>query len=155
MKYLKIKNSELKTMVDNEDYEKQKIWNWKIHHGYVFRHNPRNPVDRTLYLHREIMGTPKGMCTDHKNGNRLDNRRKNLRICNYSQNNSNRGVNKNVNTSGYKGVSWHIRYKKWKANIRVNGRMIFIGSFDNPKEAYKAYCSASVKYHGEFSRFNK
>lgn len=152
MKYIKLKNSKLKTMVDNDDYMKLSIWDWKIHNGYIYRHNPKNQKQRTIYLHREIMGTPKGLCTDHKNGNKLDNRKKNLRICTYSQNNSNRGINKKLNKSGYKGVSWHIRYKKWKANIRVNNKMVFLGSFDDVKEAYKAYCKASVKYQGEFSK---
>jgi hypothetical protein len=154
MKYIKIRGKLgiTKTKVDDDDYEKLKNYNWKLHHGYVFRHNPRNHKQRSIYLHREIMNTPKGMCTDHKDGDKLNNQKSNLRICNYSQNNANQKLRKQ-NTSGYKGVSWHIRYKTWKANIRVNNKMIFLGSFKTPEEAYKKYCEASVLYRGEFANF--
>jgi hypothetical protein len=55
------------------------------------------------------------------------------------------------NTSGYKGVSWSSRNKNWVATITKNGKMMFLGGFDNIETANKAYCEAANKYHGEFA----
>jgi len=55
------------------------------------------------------------------------------------------------NTSGYKGVSWSSRNKNWVATITKNGKMMFLGGFDNIETAHKAYCEAANKYHGEFA----
>lgn len=53
------------------------------------------------------------------------------------------------NTSGYKGVSWSSRNKNWVATITKNGKMMFLGGFDNIETAHKAYCQAANRYHGE------
>ena len=55
------------------------------------------------------------------------------------------------NTSGYKGVSWSSRNKNWVATITKNGKMMFLGGFDNIETAHKAYCQAANRYHGEFA----
>lgn len=55
------------------------------------------------------------------------------------------------NTSGYKGVSWGQRNKKWVAIITKNGKTMFLGGFDNIETAHKAYCQAAKKYYGEFA----
>jgi hypothetical protein len=59
------------------------------------------------------------------------------------------------NTSGYKGVSWNSHAKAWAARITVRGRRVFLGSFDDPVEAAKAYNEAALEYHGEFAVLNK
>lgn len=112
-----------------------------------------NKIYRSLWLHRVILDLPSwnGLVVDHINGNTLDNRKENLRICKQNGNSKNRAINKN-NSSGYKGVSWYPLTKKWKARIGVNYKRIALGYFDTPEEAYKAYCEASKKYHGEFGR---
>ena len=69
----------------------------------------------------------------------------------HSQNMKNRKINKN-NTSGYKGVQWHKRDKKWRASIVVNKNKIHLGCFNCPKEAHDAYCRAAKELHGEFAR---
>jgi len=89
-------------------------------------------------------------CIDHINGINTDNRIENLREATISQNLHNRGPNKS-NTTGYKGVTFNKREKKYKAAIGVNGRRICLGSFDCPKEAHKAYCKAANNLHGEFA----
>ena len=88
---------------------------------------------------------------DHINGDRLDNRFVNLRKATRWQNAVNQGQRKN-NTSGYKGVTWHSQAKKWAARIMVNRKSIRLGLFDDPKEAYAAYCTAAIFYFGEFAR---
>jgi hypothetical protein len=88
---------------------------------------------------------------DHINEIKDDNRWCNLREANQPQNSANRGKNKN-NTSGYKGVIWHKRDQTWQAQIRVNGKTVFLGSFFSKQEAHAAYCAAAEKYFGEFSQ---
>lgn len=83
-----------------------------------------------------------------------DNRWLNLRSCTHQQNIRNRGTPKN-NTSGFKGVSWHVRVKKWTAQIWCDGKNKSLGYFDNPELAHAAYCKAADKYHGEFANYGQ
>ena len=110
-----------------------------------------NGKKRGLRLHRVIMRAPDDMFVDHINGDGLDNRRANLRIATASQNQHNKRKYNN-NKSGFKGVSWHNSGKKWCAQIRLNGKSIYLGLFDNPEDAHAAYCEASSKIHGEYGR---
>lgn len=56
--------------------------------------------------------------------------------------------------SVYKGVFWKTQQKRWRAQIQVNGKKIYLGNFVNKEEAAKAYDEASIKYFGEFARTN-
>ena len=104
-----------------------------------------------LLLHRVIAGTPKGMDTDHKNGDGLDNRRSNLRNATTSQNMCNQRKKAN-SASGLKGASWAGHLGKWRATIRLNGKRKSLGVFDTPEQAHAAYCKAAPDFHGEFAR---
>lgn len=106
--------------------------------GYVGRWD--GEAKKHIYLHRMINNTPKGMDTDHKNRNRLDNRRSNLRTFSRSQNMSNT-MQKN-NTSGYRGVSWHKQRNKWTSRAKINGEYKSLGLFNSKEEAYKVYLEA-------------
>jgi hypothetical protein len=119
--------------------------------GYVKFSGTKDGLKNKL-LHRIIMGEPVGKEVDHINGNKRDNRRENLRICNRSENNRNTGKKSN-NTSGFKGVSWKKQRGKWRASIRVDGKCKHLGYFDDPQTAYRSYCRAATKYHGEFKHF--
>lgn len=142
-------------LVDDKDYEWLSRWKWiasrENGHLYAFRtglsqNKKRGPQ---LRMHRAILNAPKDKFVDHKNGNGLDNRRKNLRLCTQSQNQMNRG--KTVkNTSGYKGVSWVKKDRRWKAQIKVHGKKLYLGQFKTKEEAAEAYKQAAKKYHGEF-----
>jgi hypothetical protein len=88
---------------------------------------------------------------DHINGNRDDNRITNLREAIPSQNSHNSKLPV-TNTSGFKGVSWHVRHRKWIASIRLESKLRYLGSFDNVEDAARAYAEASKKLHGEFAR---
>jgi len=87
---------------------------------------------------------------DHINGDKSDNRISNLRDSTNSENQMNT-VRRSNNKSGYKGVSWHKCTGKWAAQIGINGKINHLGLFTDKEEAYKAYCGASKKVHGEFS----
>lgn len=103
---------------------------------------------RRILMHRLIMNAPETMEVDHVNGNRLDNRRENLRLCTSAENKRNRGPRKD-NKSGYKGVSWHKQNKKWTVRIKTPyGKYLSLGLYDDKKEAALAYNKAAVEHHG-------
>jgi hypothetical protein len=88
---------------------------------------------------------------DHIDGDPSNNRFSNLREATRSENNCNTGARKN-NSSGFKGVSFCNRSKKWRANISLNGKNISLGYHQNLDAARAAYEKASNKLHGKFSR---
>jgi len=107
----------------------------------------------TLKMHRLVVDTPKGMSTDHINGDGLDNRKQNLRICTHAENQRNRGPQKN-NKSGFKGVYWQKNRKTWYARIQHNKKLLYLGCFKDKKEAAKAYDRKAIELHGEFAWLN-
>jgi len=134
-------------IVDDDDFEYLSKFRWYVDaRGYAV--HKRKEI---VYMHRLISKTPKGLETDHINGNKLDNRKENLRHCTKSENMRNRGKQTN-NKSGYKGVSWHLRAKKWLAHIVINRKSIHLGLFDDPEEASKTYRKAEKEMFGEFAR---
>lgn len=113
-------------------------------------------VDGKLYYsHRLAWLYVKGVFTggeiDHRFRVRTDNRIENLRECSSSQNKYNSGIMK-TNKSGFKGVCWDKRDKKWRANIKVNGKFKSLGYFNCPIEASKRYIAKARELHGEFYR---
>ena len=136
----------LKFIIDEEDYDKfVKGESFYSNKGYA-----RSGKDK--FLHRLIMNAPDGMDVDHINGNPLDNRKSNLRICSRSQNQMNKGKYKN-NTTGFKGVHFYKPTGKFVSRIKVDGKNLYLGCFEKAEDAYKAYCDACVKYHQEFHHF--
>lgn len=106
-------------------------------------------------LHRLITNANVMEYVDHINGNTLDNRRSNLRICTKAQNCKNRGLSKNKTSKvNFKGVTYYKSNKKYIARITNNENKIYLGSFNTAEEAAKAYNEAAIKYHGEFARLN-
>ena len=89
---------------------------------------------------------------DHINEDPSDNRWANLRSATKSQNMRNITKIKS-NTSGFKGVGWHKQMKKWRAYIKVDGRMYHLGLFDTKEDAAVAYADAAAKLHGTFAKF--
>ena len=92
---------------------------------------------------------PKGHL-DHINRQRTDNRIVNLREATNTENCRNSRMKAN-NTSGFKGVDWLKKHKKWRATIRVDRKQYHLGLFDTPEEAHAAYCTAADAWHGEFA----
>jgi hypothetical protein len=99
------------------------------------------------------MNAGPGQQVDHINGNRLDNRRENLRLCNSNGNNQNARLASH-NTSGYKGVSWCKKWKKFQVRIWLNNRQRYLGSFTSALEAAQAYDTAARSMYGTFARLN-
>lgn len=136
-------------LVDDADYEWLSQYKWHIDRGYAAM-TIKEPTKGIMYMHRLINKTPKGMLTDHRNGNKLDNRRENLRTCTFAQNNAN-SKKRPDNTSGVKGVVWHKRMQKWQAQISVGGKCVYLGMYDDKDEACNARRLGAIKYHGEFA----
>lgn len=138
-------------LIDEQDYERLQSYRWTVsEQGYAIRWVRNHKIK----MHRDVMNPPEGMEIDHINGNKLDNRRANLRICTHADNVRNVGKRKD-NSSGFKGVYWRSDVKKWRALIQVEGRRIDLGFFTEPQDAALAYDKAARKYHGEFARTNK
>ena len=141
--------------IDRKNINKVIDYRWYMDsNGYIATNLPNiGNKHRILLLHRLIMNTPEGMDTDHKNDKRNFNIEENLRICTRSQNEGNTCKRKN-NSSGYKGVTWFKRDKKWKAQIVMNYKNTHLGYFDSKEIAAKAYDKAAIKYHGKFAQIN-
>ena len=148
-----LRGSGVYTLVDAEDYEYLNQWSWYLtKKGYVSRTDYSNGrPGKTIRMHRFIMNTPRGMETDHKNRDKLDNRKENLRICTTTQNQANIPVRRR-NILGVKGVC--RQQGKYRASISVSGKPIHLGHFDTLLEASNAYDDAANIYFGEFASLN-
>jgi hypothetical protein len=152
-------------IVDSEDFECLNQWKWSCDdNNYAVRHEQKseygNNPRRMIKMHSLINKTPKGSQTDHINRNTLDNRKLNLRISTFSQNQANTSIRKE-NTSGYKGVARYNDNKKytnnkpWGARLIVKGKSFFRGMFQTKEEAAEAYNELAKKYFGEYANLNQ
>ncbi|PAD91652.1 HNH endonuclease [Shouchella clausii] len=142
-------------MVDEEDYKYLSQFNWKLsNRGYAARNINRKGEQSTILMHRLIMDNPKGMVVEHKDRNPLNNQKSNLRICTQADNTRNVALSK-TNTSGYKGVTWHKRRNKWQVNIRYDGKMRYLGLYDNKHIAARVYNLWAKDIFGDFAWLNK
>lgn len=142
------------SLVDDDDYERLSRHRWQAHKsGNSYYARRAEYVDgrcTSVYMHRVILNAPGDVPVDHGNGNSLDNRKSNLRACSYSQNQANRGRQKN-NRSGYKGVVFIEGLKRpWMARINWNKERIAIGYFTSAQEAADAYAKKAQELFGEY-----
>lgn len=141
------------------DFEWLNQWKWQAGRTtngkcYVVRRATiTTGVRRNLSMHRLITHAPRGTEVDHRNGDSLDNRRCNLRICTGTQNKCNRPKGTGA-SSQFKGVCLDKERSKWKAQIEIDYKSIALGRFDNEIEAAQAYDRAARELHGEFARLN-
>jgi hypothetical protein len=135
------------TIVDASLYDELKGYGWFVtSQGYV----ARTLKQKLQYMHRVLINPPQGMQVDHINGDKLDNRLSNLRICTRSENTRNAGSH--TGSSRYKGV---LKIgNRWRAAIRVNRQPIYLGHHSSEEDAAKAYDAAARKYFGKFARLN-
>lgn len=149
------------------DYESIKLYQsiyWQVQWGRGFFYLRRavhtgNGKQKRIHFHRELMNLADydgKTVVDHINGDSLDNRVENLRICTQKDNIKNFRIrDKSKTSSKYQGVYYNKKNKNWRSIIRADNKQIEVGSFKSEIEAAEAYNEAIVKYKGEFSVLNE
>jgi hypothetical protein len=144
----------LHAIVDAEDYGWLSRYKWHAQSAgrsgtfYAARNRPGGGL---ALMHRMIMRPPRGMVVDHINGNGLDNRRCNLRICTRAQNARN-GPKRAGSKFRFVGV--YPRGDKWQACVTCNGKDHYLGPFDDEVAAAKARDRLASKLFGEYAWLN-
>ena len=142
--------------IDPEDYECVNQFKWFADwsqgmHSFYAKGRIGDATTNPIRMHRFIMNAPEDKEVDHINGDTLDNRKANLRLCTQAENNRNRKKS-SLNTSGYTGVN--KKKNRWCARTSFDGKRIHIGYFSDAEEAAHAYDEAVKKHHGEFAKTN-
>lgn len=140
-------------LVDDEDVERLRTRHWFASRRMksYFYASSRVSGHRVLDMHRFIMDAQPGQIVDHINGDGLDNRRANLRICTHRQNMANRKRSKHASTP-YKGVQRNG--KRWVAVLVDGGKRYRLYGFKTPEAAAAAYDIIAVLRFGVFARLN-
>lgn len=139
-------------IVDDDDYPMLVKHNWhalKSRGTYYARR--KIGTNKLIQMHRLILNADITQQIDHINGNGLDNRKNNMRLCTHAQNNMNK--NKIWSKSGFKGVT--LNHHKWSARITVNNKIKYLGRYKNIKDAARAYDLAAIKFFGNFAKTNE
>ena len=143
-------------IVDEQDYESLSQFKWTVKINPTNTYAYRKDGGKTIHMHRVVLEAKHEEICDHINGNGIDNRRKNLRLCTMSQNMANSKLGAQ-NTSGYKGLL--RRNGRWVARIcfKTNGKKNskWLGTFNTKRDAAIAYNTALRKIHGSYARLNK
>lgn len=144
--YVKLKSSNKEMICDIESWEILKYMCWRISEkGYAKSIKVENGINKVFMAHRIIVGAKEGDIVDHINRDRLDNRRKNLRIVNAYANAINRKLKKE-NKTGYAGV--RRQKKSWIASITIDGKWTTLGHYNTFEEAVEARRNAEIKIYG-------
>jgi hypothetical protein len=136
-------------IVDDELFEWLNRFNW--HYANV-EYASGNIDGERIFMHRLIMDAPKGIEVDHKNRNKLDNRKENLRLCNSKENK--RNIKKKNKDSEYHGIRRDKTGEKWSVSIRTDEGIMRVGTFTDKVAAANARNYYAKIYHGEFAFLN-
>lgn len=150
--YVKLSNTDREMIVDED------VWNagaknfcWYLTRaGYAATQIPGQEHNILFHVYA-FPDCPDGLVRDHIDGNTLNNVRRNIRFITQQNNTRNRTL-KSKNRSGRVGVVWSKRDNRWRAKIKVDGKEMYLGSFDKLKDAIKAREDAEEKYFGEYRR---
>jgi hypothetical protein len=135
MAEIKLTNSDKVCLVDDEDFERVSVFKWRVSIGYARTvevgktHKTRKHFD----MHRLVLNFPPEF-VDHVNQNRLDNRKSNLRLSNNKFNRHNSKMNRN-NSTGFRGVSFHKKTRKFISHIGIDGKLKHFGYFHSKELA--------------------
>ncbi len=151
------------SVIDAIDADKVAGYKWhcvrsgtKVNHRWYARRRIEKGHGQTIVLSRLLLNAAQGEQVDHINGNTLDNRRENLRICTSQQNSQNQKKTPKACTSKYKGVCWNKSSSKWMVYIRPpNEKLRHLGYFDFEVDAAKVYNEEALKLFGEYASLNK
>jgi len=160
MAVINLSSNKGQVIVDDDDLEFLSQKKWRLSSGgYAITGKSVLLPDgtrkkTTIYMHIIVNKTPDGYQTDHINGNRLDNRKSNLRTVTRQQNMFNKKTSPR-SISGLKGVGWCKQTQKWKVSIFADGKRRTIGRYPCIEIATKVYNEHAKKYHGEYARLNE
>lgn len=145
-------------LVDDADFYALSEFKWravpcgtKKDHSRPARTERVDGKVRTIFLYRQLLDAPAGLCVDHINGDVWDNRRCNLRLCTRGENVRNQAGHRD-RKSPYKGIT--KKRQRWFAHVAVNGRSYWTSGYATPEEAARAYDKIALEHHGEFARLN-
>ncbi len=158
----------LEVLVDEEDYERVAGYDWFLKHNggkrwYAFRWVTRHYGAFRYCLHEEVMRvkSSRERVVDHINGNTLDNRKGNLRICSWKENSWNSGPNSGKVSSKYKGITYRGKYasrgrryeshRPWRVRVVCDKKAVFEENFSDEFEAYVKSQEVLKEVHGEFA----
>jgi hypothetical protein len=135
--------------VDLADAAMAASFNWRLTNGGYATRTLKN-----LSLHREIMQSADDCDVDHINGNKLDNRRANLRLCSRSANMQNqpKRTYRHACTSRFKGVT--RKHNLWYVQLGIDGRRVSGGYFKDEVAAALAYDRLAREHHGPLAHVN-
>lgn len=159
MNYIPLQGSVMHALIDESDYEELSQYTWYVQkHGRTYRafrteyerKDGKKINQKTIYLSRSILKPKKGMI-DHIDGNGLNNRRSNLRLCTHQQNCCNRPL-RTGSFSGAQGIKWDRTNKRWKAYVSIKKKRLLVGNYIDKREAIVARNVAASFAYGEFAR---
>lgn len=161
MKEIKLTQGKV-ALVDDEDFESLDQWKWYVSAGgYAVRNSCIKNRRTTIFMHRLIMSTPEGMDTDHRDHNKLNNQKGNLRICTHSQNLMNinkKTVNKYSKFKGICAQTDRNNYRSYRATVSVKGKQLvktFPFTEQGEKDAAAWYNDTAKNHFGDFANVNK
>lgn len=144
-------------LVDDDDYDRVAAFRWNFDGTYARRLDWNGPGKKrnAVLMHRFILNAPVGAEVDHVSRDGLDNRKENLRLCSHAENM--RNVEKVSHWRGrkpssrFKGV-YQRKSGKWAAQVRVNKKQVYLGTFDTEAQAAEVYRKAATESYGDFAR---
>jgi hypothetical protein len=156
MKYIELTQGK-NAIVDDEDLEIVAKYKWHYNNGYACRRihkriSFKKYKGEYVYMHRLLAKAKTGV-VDHINGNRLDNRKSNLRVCTQSDNMCNQ-INRRTNKWGYVGVYYAKDRNKFAARLRYKNKTYGLGYFETVELAARARDKGAIKIHKEYARLN-
>lgn len=138
-------------IVDDDDFARVSAYRWRAQKG---KRGCLYAVSaRAKLMHRLIMDPKVGSFVDHINGDGLDNRRANLRVCTHAQNMANQRKREGT-MSRFKGV-YITGSGKYGASIESAGKTVHLGTFAEEERAARQYDRAARVFFGNFARTNE
>lgn len=133
---MEIVNNNYTILLDDEDIELYNQFSWSVGNFNGKKYLCRSSKGNKVLFHRSVLKLIKGdgKIVDHIDGNSLNNCKTNLRICTQSENNRNR-----INKSVTKGYYFNTEKGKWQSQIKIEGKQVFLGRFDNENDAAQIY----------------
>lgn len=137
MKKIHLRNKDVYTMVDDEDFDSLNKLVWHSNRdGYAVRRNKINGRNKTIFMHRLIKNTPEKLYVDHINRVRLDNRKENLRNVTWQENRNNISIHKD-NKNKERNIDFMKKNNRYRVRIQRNKHVVYEEFFKHLKEAVK------------------